>query len=689
MAYISIQDFKFGMDRRRERVAGTPGTLWTLENAHLTRGADIERAKKFVPAITLPAGTESLYALNKRLYVFGSDDLADSMPLGITYQRLESPSAGAMVAVVDVLGFSGKVYVIADYDDGGRFHFYDGARVTDWDTIAAAGASYDTLAAFLAEKLSASSAVTAEANAEVISITANVPGVPFIILATTVNGGSTNDQTATVDTPQPNVVGVSETVASATVSIDAGPSGSITEVLVGALSLISAPVAWNGTNEATAIRLAAQITSRTTTTGYSASVDGAVVTISAAVGTGATPNGTPINVTTTGAIAVSADATLSGGVTTVTAVAQVSTVTFGGTFEANDVFTLTLDGDDYIATPLASATGRSLYVTKKRVWSPVGSLWRYCSLADATIWDPADTTDEHDAGFLNVALDVEGNQNLIAAARYQTFDAIYSETSVVLYSLDTDPANFAVSTVLDNTSTTAPNSIIRYGNNDVFHLDPTGVRSLRALNASNAPFVSDVGNAIDTFIADFLATLTEKERRAAQAAIEPKDGRFMLAIADRIFVLSFFPGAKISAWSYYSPGFVVDKWAKIGQRLYARSGDTIYLYGGANGQTYPDNNELPVTVELPYLTANTPATKKGLTAFDAALANEWDCWALPDANRQDKEIHVGKVKNTTFGSGDISLPGQAAIVALKFVCSRAGRATISMAQIHYQKQDEG
>jgi hypothetical protein len=687
MAYLSIQDFKYGMDRRRERVAGTPGTLWTLENAHITRGADIERCKKFVPTYSLPAGTHGCYALNRRLYAFGSADLAGSMPLGVAYQRLQSPNSGTMTDVVDVLGFAGKLYVIADFADGGRFHFYDGTRVTDWDAIGAASSDFDSLAQFLAEKMSADNAVTAVAKGATIEVTAKVPGTPFTLAGTAVNGGSTDDQTVTIATPQANVAAVAEVLATASITVAAGTGGAIATVTLDGVSLISGPVPFNGTGAATAIRLAQAINNMASVTNYTAVAFNGAVTISAATGTGAAANGKVLGVTTTGSIAVSADATMAGGVTAIAAVAQVSTAALGGTYEADDVFTITLNGTAYVATGLASGTGRSLYVDYRRVWSPAGSLWRYCKLADATVWNPAAAGS--DAGFLNVATDSEGNENLVVARRYQNLTAVYSEQAIVVYSLDTDPANFAVNMVLDNTSTSAAKSPIRYGNNDVFHLDPTGIRSLRALNSSNAPFVSDVGNAIDTFVLAFLDTLTEKQRRAAISAIEPRDGRFWMAVGNRIFILSFFPGAKISAWSYYSPGFEVEAFAKIDKKLYLRSGDTIYLYGGADGNTYPDTDELPVLVETPFLSAGTPATKKGLDGFDAAFTNEWQVDLLIDPNREDKTTNVGKIVDRTYGAEDISVPGQATMLAARMTCTRAGRATVSMMQIHFTKQDEG
>src|SRR3546814_12010142 len=68
--YLLIEDFKLGLDRRRSRETGVPGSLWTLVNAHITRGGEIERMKKPVPAYTLPSGTFGMAP--DRLTVFGS-----------------------------------------------------------------------------------------------------------------------------------------------------------------------------------------------------------------------------------------------------------------------------------------------------------------------------------------------------------------------------------------------------------------------------------------------------------------------------------------------------------------------------------------------------------------------------------------------------------------------------------------
>ena len=151
MGSIYIQNFKYGMDRRRLRMAGLPGTLWKGENVHITRGGDIERMKDFGRVYTLPAAqTFGLAAVRGQLYTFGSVAEPATMPAGVKYQRLQSPDSAAMVGVLDAKAYDGQLYVIARYASGHIYHFYNGSRVTDWDTLADAAGTYATLASYMA-----------------------------------------------------------------------------------------------------------------------------------------------------------------------------------------------------------------------------------------------------------------------------------------------------------------------------------------------------------------------------------------------------------------------------------------------------------------------------------------------------------------------------------------------------------
>jgi hypothetical protein len=261
-----------------------------------------------------------------------------------------------------------------------------------------------------------------------------------------------------------------------------------------------------------------------------------------------------------------------------------------------------------------------------------------------------------------------------------------------LFQLDVDPKNFALSDYLENTGTIAPGSVVRYGNNDVFYLDITGIRSLRARDASNAPFVSDVGNSIDPFVQTYVDSLPQKRVRTAVAAIEPRDGRLWLALGDRVFVLSFFPGAKISAWSYYDPiefaGADIQAMVRVGSRLHVRAGEYIYTYGGLNGKTYPDDDEVVAEVELPFLAGKTAGTIKGIQGFDIAATNTWEVEIAFDPNFEDRTIQVGRLNQITFADpNSVNLPGQTSMVAPILRCRRAGPATVSMLALHYEAEE--
>lgn len=702
MAVVAIGDFKAGMDRRRKRVAGSAGSLWTLKDAHITRGGDIERRKKFVATYALPVGTFSLASVRSQLYAFGSADLASTMPLGVQYQRLQAPSTPAMSRVLDVKLFQGKLYVIAEYANGNVYHFFDGSRVTTWDAIVTANAN--DVAAALSAKINRDNAVRADVFGTTIQMTARVPGTAYTVTVGATNGGSDNTQSNTLTSLQSNVAAVAETRSTANFTLTGGTSDpgtdTINSVTANGMEILGAAVDWAASNEATAIRVATEINNGSALHGYEATVVGAVITLTAAPGTGTTPNDYVLEVTVTGTVTVDADAAFASGVNAVTAVAQVEKAVIGGTIENADTFTVTINGTAYKLTGLASGMGTSAYVDKERVWSTAGRLWYYCKLGDATEWDSSAPSD---AGFIDLTETTEATDNAVGAARYQQSAAVFSSNFIALYALDVDPTKIAIEDTLDNTGTDAVHAIVRYGNNDVFYLDNTGLRSLRARDASNAPFVSDVGNYVDTFIQDTFASLTQQQSLDAIGAIEPRDGRLWLAAGGYIFVLSSFPSApqgqgaqanyaytpttQNPAWSYYQPdefdGDDVAAMVRVGKQFFVRAGDTVFLYGGVDGNSYPEADVSPPTVELPFLMGDT-TTFKQWTGFDIACTNEWEIVICYDPNDESRTIELGRVTKTTFNEMYSALNGQTTMVAPKLVCNQGGAATISAITLHYE-----
>lgn len=680
MGSVFISDFKYGMDRRRQKVAGVPGTLWIGKNVVVSRGGDIETPKAFVPLYTLSAGqTFGLQSVGGQIYVFGSiaaGSLTTPIPNGVQYQQLASAvgAGDAMVQVLDVKAAGGKLYVIAKYASGNIYHFYNAVRITDWDALATTNGSAATLAVHLADVVNADANVAGIAAGAVVTLTANTPGVAFTITQGVSGGGG---GTVTLATPQANVSAVAEVRATGQVTITGGSAlagvNRITDVTTNGVSLMLAPVDWVLSNAATASAVAIQINNKTATHHRTAVAVGAVITITAGPGTGATPNGHVVATQLLGSVTATTS-NMTGGVTAVIAVAQISTATLGGSYAGTDQYTLTVNAIAYTATGNASGMGKSLYLTLQRMWSPATSLEQYCKLNTFTDW--SDATASSGAGFINLSNAAEGSEPLVGAGTYITQTAFFSRRNCRIYSLNTDATKEVLAQSLDNTGARSARSILAYGTTDLFYLDETGIRSLKARDASGAAFVNDLGTAIDNFVVGNMNLLPNGVVQRACAVVEPLDGRYWLAIGPYIYVLSYFPASNVSAWTYLDPGFSVSDFARAYNRLYVRSADTIYIYGGTNGTTYPAAGALTSQVDLPFAAASPPGLYM-FTGFDMAGTGEWQVKVYTDPDNLALYINVGTVDGTTYAEDNNSWGARATHAAPSLICSAGGLATLS------------
>ncbi len=71
MAYLLLEDFKFGLDSRRFKLNAPPGTLTVLTNGHITPGGEIEKRKAF-ENFYLPPDTFGLEVTSAGFEVYGS-----------------------------------------------------------------------------------------------------------------------------------------------------------------------------------------------------------------------------------------------------------------------------------------------------------------------------------------------------------------------------------------------------------------------------------------------------------------------------------------------------------------------------------------------------------------------------------------------------------------------------------------
>lgn len=700
MPYLVIENFSGGLDSRRFILTASPGTLTIGKNVHLTRGGEIEVRKGF-PAYADLTGlsTFGLQAVSTGLLVFGSVT-EPIMPSGIAYQRLQHPGGAGMVGVVFSTVYDGLAFVIATFDDGSTQCFYDGTLITDFSNGVTRSDMTDTagIAAHLKALINADTVYTAADASSVITITA-AQGTVFTVATSAENGGLVDDQTAVAATTQVAIAPVAETLGKSVFEINAGTSNpgtnKITSVTVDGVTITGGSVDWANSHAYTAQLLIDSINATTSTPiNYTATRAGAVVTITAEVGSGATPNTDVVVVNVAGDVTVTPTGPndpIAGGVDAIAGRAQTSTVTIGGTFEAGDKFTITLTtgstatifGAGRVAglKPTCAATLQDkIYVGAE------GDLY-FCDISMPTVWNTG-----ANSGFITMTNQYGGSADITALGVYQNNLAVLSRHSIQIWFMDPEPTLNRQLQVLPNIGTIAAHSLVSYGDSDAFFLADSGIRGLRARDSSNNASVSDIGTPVDNDIIDLLNSLTEPQKARASAMLEPIDARLWMALDNAdgfstIYAFSFFPSSKVSAWSTYEVPWRAVKFDNFENKQYVRAADeVIYKYGGDFGTTYESvsNDTNDSVVEIPYLSASKPGTVKNWHGMDVACEGSWQFDFGTDTSSVTAKENVGTITQSTYDFGNLAVSGEGSHAAFKATHAADGEyARIGMVLLHY------
>jgi hypothetical protein len=349
MPYFAIEDFKAGLDVRRSRFTSVPGTLQKLENAHITRGGDIEQRKAFVQR---PVGVPGLGIAAHPTW--GLIGFLDTLPEGMshtsedaTWTWIVPPSSSLdLVSIDSVTPFGGKLYVAATYSNGKQYHFLDTLRIADWwtgvvDTYITTNIG---IAANLGKAIDLDPNYTATYNNgapapftvsyDTITIT-GLPGVDYTIETSAENNGVVADAGFVVTELIAPIASVTAEAAFGEFAIitgadDNGVANYVDLIRVddnGAFTnLVTTNIPFENSPETTAARVAAAINAGTTTHGYKATTKYGFVQIYAPLAQGDSANGRVIEATCKGKCIMFnggyrvVDGTVSAGVNKVTSI---------------------------------------------------------------------------------------------------------------------------------------------------------------------------------------------------------------------------------------------------------------------------------------------------------------------------------------------------------------------------------
>lgn len=321
MAYFIVQDFSSGLDVRKSPYTSANGSLQRLDDAHITRGGEIEKRKALEDHGSFPAATFGLTsgkvgdATSTSDIVFGDSPTPPvGIPAGVQYQQLAHPDGSALLTgITDYTLFEGKPFVAAEYSDGSQWVFYDGQLVTDFGAgiVRASMTTNDLIAEHLRGLIDASSKYTATRTGSSITVVGPV-GVDYATVTETANvSGGVNDQTLTFAELEPSIASVTATNAVAEFAVlggsdDAGVSNYIEKIRVNVggsfTELISSNVAFNTSPELTALDAVTAINAGTGTHGYSAATQYGKVFVYAPGADGSAANGRILEVTAKGSV---------------------------------------------------------------------------------------------------------------------------------------------------------------------------------------------------------------------------------------------------------------------------------------------------------------------------------------------------------------------------------------------------
>ena len=309
------------------------------------------------------------------------------------------------------------------------------------------------------------------------------------------------------------------------------------------------------------------------------------------------------------------------------------------------------------------------------------------SLFFSSIGDPSqelNTVLSPGGGFIDMAEHDPDGASLTGLEIYYNSLAVFSRRAVQIWNVDPDPTLNTLKQVL-RVGSLGPRSIRQFGTGDVLFLSDSGIRSLRALNYTLAAGVNDVGSPVDKFV---VAAVLANPQAAylSRAVLQPVTGRYWLSIDATVYVLSFFPSGKISAWSLFTLPFAPREWAVLGNRVFCRAtNNNVYLYGGPDDATY---DSCEVRVRTPHLAADKPTIMKKPLAITAICTGAWSLAVGTVTDNTALFELVANVVGPTTAQHRIPVSGHGTHMGVEMVSAAPGYALMSSVALDYTMNEK-
>jgi len=379
-----------------------------------------------------------------------------------------------------------------------------------------------------------------------------------------------------------------------------------------------------------------------------------------------------------------------GGVPNVPAVGSKCLFIVDGTWVAGDRITTAILIGSTTYTPMGGvvmgATPVHGMVFKGQVMLCAGDKLLLGGIGLPTGWD------YYHAGFGYITMS-ENSDNVLATkavASYAGKIALFARNAVQLWQWNADPAQWKLIQLLQNTGTLAPRSVVSFGEIDVFYLSDSGVRSLRAREFTDLVNVADVGTRLDDAVSALVSAGTEEH---AIGYYDQRDGRYWLLLTDRVYVFSYFPTDKVSAWSQRVVWYPTSQFTGVALYHTVKDGQLYTL----NVETFSSQKLYRATgtvragslqLTIPFYDSKKPATRKLWHAIDLCGSGTWKVEVGNDPNNADSfTTVVSALTLSTVGYDRIPLGLHGTHLIIKLTHTADAAAIISSAIMHYDDAD--
>lgn len=254
--------------------------------------------------------------------------------------------------------------------------------------------------------------------------------------------------------------------------------------------------------------------------------------------------------------------------------------------------------------------------------------------------NPRDWTTANDAGFLPTGLNSRGDRAANALGIYKSKLVVLSRDGAQVWSVDPNPTNMSLDTLVENVGTSFPRSVANVAG-DLYFLSDYGFRSITTLQLTNNLADVDVGSPIDTLV----RAETKTPGIFPKAFFFYGTGQYICAIGNQLFVYSISRTARIAAWSRYFLPSDVDAFAELGQELYIRSGDSVYKLDPT--VSADDGTQFEVLLDLPYMDFKTPGQLKRIYGADLVMEGSCEFSIGCDVRNPDAYTTPVKVRGNT------------------------------------------